>query len=222
MIGNSRKTAIVTGASGGIGYASAAALAKAGFTVFGTSRKDRGNGPAGVTMMTCDVTDDASVASLVESVLSQTGRVDVLVNNAGVGLFGGAEESSLAQVQSLFDVNLFGVMRMINAVLPSMRERGGGRLINISSALGFMPAPYSAHYAASKHALEGYSESLDHEIRAFKVRASADPTGLYPQPFRSKFSRAGFEAQGIRSGAHPGECLRQGRDAHGRHPRNGG
>ena len=183
MNAHSRKTAIVTGASGGIGYASAAALAKAGFTVFGTSRKDRGNGPAGVTMLTCDVTDDASVASLVESVLSQTGRVDVLVNNAGVGLFGGAEESSLAQVQGLFDVNLFGVMRMTNAVLPSMRERGGGRLINISSALGFMPAPFSAHYAASKHALEGYSESLDHEIRAFKVRVSLIQPAYINSPF---------------------------------------
>ena len=183
MNANSKKTAIVTGASGGIGYASAEALAKAGFTVFGTSRKDRGNGPAGVVMLTCDVTDEASVAALVASVLSQTGRIDVVVNNAGVGLLGGAEESSLAQVQGVFDVNLFGVMRVTNAVLPAMRERGGGRIINISSGLGFTPAPYSAHYAATKHALEGYSESLDHEIRAFNIRVSLIEPAFVRGPF---------------------------------------
>lgn len=185
---HSKKTAIVTGASGGIGYASAAALAKAGFAVFGSSRK-ASQGPAGVSMLTCDVTDDASVKSLVARVLSETGRIDVVVNNAGVGLFGGAEESSLAQVQGLFNVNLFGVMRMTNAVLPSMRVRGEGRILNISSALGFMPAPYSAHYAASKHAVEGYSESLDHEIRAFNVRVSL----IEPAYIRSPFDQNSLE-----------------------------
>ena len=184
----SKKTAIVTGASGGIGYASAAALAKAGFTVFGTSRK-ASQGPAGVSMLTCDVTDDASVKALVARVLSETGRIDVVVNNAGVGLVGGAEESSVAQVQGLFDVNLFGVVRVTNAVLPSMRQRREGRIINISSGLGFMPAPYSAHYAASKHALEGYSESLDHEIRAFNVRVSL----IEPAYIRSPFDQNSLE-----------------------------
>lgn len=183
------KTAIVTGASSGIGRASAEALARAGFTVFGTSRRANANSPNRVSMLTCDVTDEASVASLVSNVLSNTGRVDVLVNNAGVGLLGGAEESSLAQVQGLFDVNLFGVMRMTNAVLPSMRRSGEGRIINISSGLGFMPAPYSAHYSASKHALEGYSESLDHEIRAFNVRVSL----IEPAYIRSAFDQNSLE-----------------------------
>lgn len=164
------KTALVTGASSGIGRASAEALARAGFTVFGTSRKPGGTAPNQVTMLACDVTDDSSVAALVSEVLARTGRIDVLVNNAGVGMFGGAEESSAAQVQRLYDVNLFGVVRVINAVLPSMRARGQGRIINLSSALGFIPAPYSAHYAGSKFAVEGYSESLDHEVRAFNVR----------------------------------------------------
>ncbi|HEY4044185.1 MAG TPA: SDR family NAD(P)-dependent oxidoreductase [Rhodopila sp.] len=143
-------------------------MTKAGFTVFGTSRRATNNSPDRVTMLTCDVTDDQAVNVLVPTVLSHTGRNDVLVNNAGTGLLGGAEESSIAQVQALFDVNLFGVVRMTNAVLPSMRQRGGERIINISSVLGLIPAPYSAHYSATKHALEGYSESLDHEIRAFK------------------------------------------------------
>lgn len=166
------KTAIVTGASTGIGRSSAEALARAGYTVFGTSRRQITDGPSQVTMLACDVVDDEAVNTLVATVLSQTGRIDLLVNNAGIGLIGGAEESSINQVKALFDVNLFGAVRMTNAVLPSMRQRGGGRIINLSSVLGLIPAPYSAHYSATKHALEGYSESLDHELRAFNIRVS--------------------------------------------------
>jgi len=162
----------VTGASSGIGRASAEALVRAGFTVFGTSRRTLDDGPRGVSMLICDVTDEAAVAALVSTVLSRTGQIDVLVNNAGMGLMGGAEESSIGQVQALFDVNLFGAIRVTNAVLPSMRQRGQGRVINISSILGRIPAPYAAYYSATKHALEGYSESLDHETRAFHVRVS--------------------------------------------------
>src|SRR4029450_5295380 len=184
------KTAIVTGASSGIGRASAEALARAGFTVFGTSRRTISDGPHQVSMLTCDVTDDSSVNSLVSTVLSQSGRIDVLVNNAGIGLLGGAEESSISQVQALFDVNLFGVMRVTNAVLPSMRQRGRGRIINISSVLGLIPAPYSAHYAATKHALEGYSESLDHEARAFNVRVSL----IEPAFTQSSFDQSALKA----------------------------
>jgi short-subunit dehydrogenase len=202
----SGRTAIVTGASSGIGRASAEALARAGYTVFGTSRRQGGNSPAGVTMLTCDVTDGAAVEALVSQVLSQTGRIDLLVNNAGVGMFGGAEESSLAQVLALFDVNLFGVIRMTNAVLPSMRRRGEGRIVNIGSVLGLIPAPYSAHYSAVKHALEGYSESLDHEVRAFNIRVSViepayvrtvfDQNGIQPDAVLREYdqARAGVEA----------------------------
>jgi short-subunit dehydrogenase len=188
MNAHSGKTAIVTGAASGIGRASAEALAKAGFTVFGTSRRADAKGPRGVSMLVCEVTDENSVAALVSTVLAKTGRIDVLVNNAGVGLLGGAEESSLAQVQALFDVNLFGVLRMTNAVLPSMRQRGEGRIINIGSVLGLVPAPFSAHYAATKHALEGYSESLDHEVRAFNVRVSL---------IEPAYTRSGFEQNGL-------------------------
>lgn len=206
MNANSGKTAIVTGASSGIGRASAEALARAGFTVFGTSRRKAGNGPEGVTMLACDVTDGEAVAALVSTVLSQTGRIDLLVNNAGVGLLGGAEEFSVPQVQALFDVNLFGVIRMTNAVLPSMRRLGQGRIVNVGSVLGLVPAPYSAHYSAVKHALEGYSESLDHEVRAFNVRVSVvepafvrtvfDQNGIRPVSLLKEYdrARAGLEA----------------------------
>ncbi|MGY0834852.1 oxidoreductase [Azospirillum argentinense] len=167
-----RGTALVTGVSSGIGYAAAKALQAAGFDVFGTSRHADAEGPEGVTMLTCDVTDDASVTALVDEVLDDAGRIDLLVNNAGVGLFGGAEESSLAQAQALFDVNMFGVIRMTNAVLPIMRRQKRGRIINLSSAHGFIPAPYFALYAATKHAVEGYSQSLDHELRTLGIRVT--------------------------------------------------
>src|SRR5690348_8982496 len=193
MTVHSGKTALVTGASSGIGRASAEALAQAGFTVFGTSRRSTGDSPKGVTMLACDVTDDASVAALVASVLGQTGRIDVLVNNAGIGLLGGAEESSVAQVQALFDVNVFGVLRVTNAVLPSMRQRGAGRVINMGSVLGLVPAPYSAHYAATKHALEGYSESLDHETRGFNIRVSL----IEPAYTRSVFEQNALEPDSV-------------------------
>lgn len=162
--------ALVTGASSGIGYATAGALRRAGYRVYGTSRRPGAAGPEGVAMLVCDVTDDASVARLIQEVLADAGRIDLLVNNAGGGIIGGGEESSVAQAQALFDLNFFGTLRMTRAVLPTMRQQRRGRIINISSVLGLIPAPYSAIYAASKHAVEGYSESLDHELRAFGVR----------------------------------------------------
>ena len=118
-----RGVALVTGASTGIGRATAKALKDAGFRVFGTSRRAVSEKPDGITMLICDVTDDASVAKLVDDVLAEAGRIDLLVNNAGIGLLGGAEESSIAQAQALFDVNFFGVLRVTNAVLPTMRRQ---------------------------------------------------------------------------------------------------
>lgn len=169
--------AIVTGASSGIGHATAKALQTAGYRVFGTSRRAVSKKTDGITMLACDVTDDASVAKLVDEVLADAGRIDLLVNNAGVGLFGGAEESSLAQAQALFNVNVFGVIRVTNAVLPIMRHQGKGRIVNLSSAHGFIPAPYFALYASTKHAVEGYSQSLDHELRTLGIRVTlVEPT----------------------------------------------
>ena len=167
----SRPVALVTGASSGIGRAAALALAAAGYEVVGTSRDTAHVPPlSGVTFLDLDVTSDASVTAAVAEVADRFGRIDVLVNNAGIGSAGAAEESSAAQAQHLFDINLFGVIRMTNAVLPHMRAAGSGRVINISSIVGFMPQPFMAVYAASKHALEGYSESVDHEVREYGVR----------------------------------------------------
>jgi len=183
------RVALVTGASAGIGEAAARALAGAGFTVYGTSRKAAaGETRGGVAFLPLDVTDDESVATTVRAVLDRSGRIDVLVNNAGVGVSGAAEESSIEQARALFDTNLFGSIRMTQAVLPSMRERGSGRVINVSSVLGFMPAPFMALYAASKHAIEGYSESLDHEVREHGVRV------LLVEP---AYTRTSFDANAV-------------------------
>jgi NAD(P)-dependent dehydrogenase (short-subunit alcohol dehydrogenase family) len=165
------RVALVTGASSGIGEAAARALVGAGFTVYGTSRRAAaGETRDGVIFLPLDVTDDESVAGVVRKVLERSGRIDVLVNNAGVGLAGAAEESSIDQTRALFETNVFGTIRMTRAVLPHMREQGSGRIINLSSVLGLLPAPFMALYAATKHAIEGYSESLDHEVRDHGVR----------------------------------------------------
>ena len=165
------RVALVTGASSGIGRAAALALVGAGFAVVGTSRNAANAEPlAGVTFLDLDVAGDESVRSLVGEVIDRFGRIDVLVNNAGVGAVGAGEESSIDQAKEVFDINVFGVMRMTNAVLPHMRAQGSGRVVNVSSVLGLIPAPFMAVYAATKHAVEGYSESVDHELREHGVR----------------------------------------------------
>src|SRR3954468_19069572 len=163
--------ALVTGASSGIGRAAALALVDAGFAVVGTSRNAATAEPlAGVTFLDLDVASDESVRSLVEEVIERFGRIDVLVNNAGVGAVGAGEESSINQTKEVFDINVFGLIRMTNAVLPHMRTQGSGRVVNVSSGLGLIPAPFMALYPATKHAVEGYSESVDHELREHGVR----------------------------------------------------
>ena len=148
--------ALVTGASSGIGRAAALALVDAGFAVVGTSRNAANAGPlAGVTFLDLDLASDESVRSLVEEVIERFGRIDVLVNNAGVGAVGAGEESSINQARDVFDINVFGLIRMTNAVLPHMRAQGSGRVVNIASVLGLIPAPFMAIYAATKHAIEG-------------------------------------------------------------------
>lgn len=180
-----RPVAIVTGSTAGIGLATADLLKKEGYTVYGTSRRPESNSQNGIAMLACDVTSDESVALVIAEVLRRNGRIDLLVNNAGFGLIAGAEESSIEQAKSVFDVNVFGVMRMTNHVLPVMRQQGNGRVINISSVVGFMPAPYYAIYGATKHAIEGYSQTLDHEVRGFGIRIiSIEPS----------FTRTSFES----------------------------
>ncbi len=164
------KTVLITGVSSGIGRETALYLAKKGFRVFGTVRKDTAN-LDGVELVKLDVTDDASVSEAVRAITAKAGPIGGLVNNAGYLLNGAIEETSLAEAREQFETNFFGVLRTVNAVLPGMREQGHGRIVNLSSVLGFMPAPYAGLYVATKHAIEGYTETLDHEVRHFGVRA---------------------------------------------------
>src|SRR5438552_12942134 len=165
------RVALVTGISSGIGKATAAELARRGFRVFGTVRAAGATAVPGVAEVVLDVRDEASVERGVAAVLAEAGRIDVLINNAGTTIVGAIEETDTGQARDVFDVNFFGAVRVTRAVLPAMRAQRGGRLIFVSSVLGFLPAPFMGFYAASKHAIEGYAESLDHEVRALGIRA---------------------------------------------------
>jgi NAD(P)-dependent dehydrogenase (short-subunit alcohol dehydrogenase family) len=182
------KTAIVTGASSGIGQASAERLTKAGYTVYGTSRRGARAGQRSFEMLSLDVTSDESVEAAVSEVMRSAGRIDLLVNNAGFGVApAGAEESSIEQARSIFETNFFGIVRMTRAVVPHMRRQGSGRILNIGSVLGFLPMPYGALYAATKHAVEGYSESLDHELRTRGIRVSVIEPAYTKTQFDANF-----------------------------------
>ena len=167
------RVVFVTGVSSGIGRATAERFAKRGCRVFGTVRNRAKAQPiTGVELVEMDIRDEASVGQGVQAIIAEAGRIDVLVNSAGVTLLGATEETSIAEAQALFDTNVLGILRTTQAVLPHMREQGSGRIVNVSSVLGFLPAPYMGLYSASKHAVEGLSETLDHEVRQFGIRVS--------------------------------------------------
>jgi NAD(P)-dependent dehydrogenase (short-subunit alcohol dehydrogenase family) len=183
-----KSIALVTGASSGIGKATAERLAAAGYKVYGTSRRGAQTVQRSFEMLPLDVTSDESVEKAVNEVIRLERRIDLLVNNAGFGVApAGAEESSIEQARSIFDTNFFGIVRMTRAVVPHMRHQGGGRIINIGSVLGFLPMPYGALYAATKHAIEGYSESLDHELRTRGIRVSVVEPAYTKTQFDANF-----------------------------------
>ena len=167
------KVVIVTGVSSGIGRAAAEKFAAQGCQVFGTVRSRSKAVPLpGVELIEMDVRDDASVQRGTKSIIDQTSRIDVLVNSAGMNMIGAVEETTISEAASLFDTNVFGILRTTQAVLPQMRTQRHGRIVNLSSVLGFLPAPYMGLYSASKHAVEGLSETLDHEVRQFGIRVT--------------------------------------------------
>ncbi|OGB18259.1 MAG: short-chain dehydrogenase/reductase [Burkholderiales bacterium RIFCSPLOWO2_12_67_14] len=167
------KVVVVTGVSSGIGRAAAMKFAQQGCRVFGTVRNTaKAQAIPGVALIEMDIRDDVSIERGILTIIAQAKRIDVLVNSAGGTLLGAAEETSIAEAQTLFDTNVFGLLRVIKAVLPHMRQQRSGRIVNVSSVLGFLPAPYMALYSASKHAVEGLSETLDHEVRQFGIRVA--------------------------------------------------
>ena len=176
------QTILVTGASSGIGQSTARLLAERGYTVFGTARKPDSAKREPFTILALDVRSDESVRACVEQVIAKAGRLDVLVNNAGYAMMGAAEETSVEEAKAQFETNFFGIVRMVNAVLPRMRAASAGKIINISSLAGNTAIPFSAFYSATKFAVEGYSESLWHEVRPFGISVSLVEPGFVNTP----------------------------------------
>ena len=170
------QTVLVTGASSGIGQVIAQLLTERGFTVYGTSRKPTG------TLVPLDVRSDDSVRACLDRV----GKIDVLVNNAGYTLMGSAEETSIEEAKGQLETNFFGVVRMVNAVLPAMRKAGAGKIINVGSLAGITAIPFGAFYTASKFALEGYSEALWHELRPLGINVILIEPGFVHTPIGEK------------------------------------
>ena len=180
---NSTKIALVTGAGSGIGRAIALRLVADGLRVFGTSRKGDEGVSNGIEMLRLDVCSDASVEACVGALLERTHGNDVLVNNAGYLQTGAVEETTMEEAKAQFETNFFGALRVIKAVLPSMRTRRRGAIINVTSLAGVVPLPFWGVYNASKFALEGLTETLRHELRPFGISVSAIEPGSIKTAF---------------------------------------
>jgi NAD(P)-dependent dehydrogenase (short-subunit alcohol dehydrogenase family) len=187
MADNSHKTALITGASSGIGEATALQLAELGFTVYASARRvDRMSDLAdrGIRTRSVDVSDDDSMVTLIETIIADTGRIDVLVNNAGYGLYGALEDVPIDDARRQFEVNVFGLARMTQLVLPQMRAQRDGYIVNISSMGGKIWEPLGSWYHASKFAVEGLSDSLRVEVAEFGIKVVI----IEPGTIRSEWS----------------------------------
>ena len=177
---------LITGASSGIGRACAKYLAPRHFRVYGTSRTVSGEerivdcGDSSYSLIQMDVNDEDSVRRGIDWILAREGRLDVVLNNAGWGISGSVEDSSMAEIKALFETNFFGVVRVCQTVLPIMRRQGSGYIVNVSSIGGRIAQPFQAFYAATKFAVEGFTETLRMEVASFGIRVSLiEPGDLF-------------------------------------------
>ncbi|HEY3530710.1 MAG TPA: oxidoreductase [Nocardioides sp.] len=187
------RVALVTGGSSGIGEAAARRLQAAGFTTYAVARRvERMSelADAGVTTFAMDVTDDGSMTGGVERILGDRGRIDVLVNNAGYGSYGAVENVAIDEARRQFEVNVFGLARLVQLVTPQMRERESGRILNVSSVGGKYYEPLGAWYHATKFAVEGFSDSLRLELAPYGIRVVI----VEPGPIRSEWNTLAREA----------------------------
>ena len=210
------KIVLVTGASSGIGRATALELLRAGHTVYGGARRVQSLDPvsaAGGHALAMDVTSDADLERVVQTILDQEARIDVLVNNAGFGLYGAAEDVPLDQARYQLEVNLFGPARLVQLVLPHMRERRSGRIVNVSSMGGEIAFPLGAWYHASKHALEAYSDALRQEVKRFGVDVVLIQPGLIKTEFGGVTSDGVREYSGQGAYRELAEALAESTDA---------
>ncbi|WP_175873199.1 oxidoreductase [Burkholderia sp. BCC0397] len=166
------RIALVTGASSGIGDATARLLKKNGLTVYAAARRVEQMKPleaAGIHVLPLDVTDETSVRTCIETILEREGRIDILVNNAGYGSYGAVEDVTIEEARRQFEVNIFGLARLTQLVLPKMRENRFGKIVNVTSVGGKIYTLFGAWYHATKHALEGWSDALRIETAPFNV-----------------------------------------------------
>ena len=201
----SPRTVLITGASSGFGKAIAEALAARGDHVYGTTRQTvpPATASAQVRMLTMDVGDPATVDAAVARMITETGRIDALINNAGFGIAGAIEDTSDAEAHAQFETNVFGLHRVCRAVLPQMRRQNSGRVINLSSLAGLVAVPYQAFYCASKHAIEAYTEALRMEMRPFGIHVSM----IEPGDFATSFTDNRRMVTGCAEGsAHYNRC----------------
>ena len=178
-----QKVILITGASSGFGLVTATELVKHGHVVYGTSRRG-GEGGEGVRMLAMDVTDKGTIKAAVELVMAEQGRIDVLINNAGVGIGGAIELASDKEIEWQMGTNFMGMANMCSAVLPLMRRQRSGCIINISSIAGVMAVPFQGFYSASKYAIEGYSEALAMEVYPYGIRVCL----VEPGDFNTNFT----------------------------------
>lgn len=195
---------LITGCSSGIGRATALEAARRGHQVFATARKREDLEDLArrerISVLSLDVTDPASIGAAVQRVLEEAGRLDALVNNAGYGQYGAVEDVSLGEWRRQFEVNLFGAIEAIRAVLPAMRRSRGGTIVNVSSLAGKLAIPFAGPYCASKHALEAVSDALRVELAPFGIRVVV----VEPGPIVTNFgSRARADVAGVLSARGP-------------------
>ena len=198
-----KKVALVTGSSSGIGYETALLLARNGFDTFATMRNmnkskeitevsKRENLP--LRVMQLDVNDDRSVADAINNILNEKKSIEVVVNNAGYGLMGSVEESSLDEIKAQFETNFFGAIRVIKEVIPIMRKQRSGTIVNVSSVAGRIGFPMGSAYVSSKFALEGLSESMSYELKQFGIKIVLIEPGVINTNFALVTPKKALEA----------------------------
>ena len=206
---------LITGASSGFGRAIAERLAKRGLRVFGTSRHPNSAG-LGYEMVAMDVDDDASVADGVAAVIQAAGRIDVVVNNAGVVMAGSIEDTTIEEAKQQIETNLFGVVRVTRAVIPQMRRQGGGKIINMSSIGGLISLPFQAFYCVSKFGVEAFTEALRMELRPFNIKVCC----IEPGDFKTEMTDKRIVVAAADSAAY-GAQMRKSVDSYADDERNG-
>jgi short-subunit dehydrogenase len=188
---NEKNVVLVTGASSGIGKSTVHELLKEGFIVYGAARRVEKMAElekAGAKIISLDLTEDDSIVGAVDTVMKDQGRIDVLVNNAGYGSFGSLEDTPIDEARRQYEVNLFGLGRLIQLVLPQMRERGSGKIINISSTGGKHATPFGGWYQSTKFALEGLSDGLRMDVSRFGI----DVVVIEPGAIESEWTSHAF------------------------------